>query len=761
MQLLAKEPEERPESAQVVAEALQAIEGQTDERTARPRPKTRQGKSAERGAPSAERRASGAGRSTLGPPRSTLPWLVGMAGGLLAAIIAGIMLFWPTPHGVVKIESEDPSIEIVFDKTGPSIKGTGAEPITLGTGEHGVLIKRGEFEFEAAKFVLKKGATITLRVELLPGKIQVKADGQVIGVRDLPAVAAVGVSPGGPLPKTFTNSLGMEFVLVPKGKSWLGGGGGKFGDKEVEIPQDFYLGKHEVTQEEWQKVTGVNPSHFSREGPGKDAVKDIPDADLKRFPVEMVSWNDAQLFLKLLNAQAKEAGWEYRLPKEAEWEYACRGGPLSDRFESAFDFYTDRPMNQLLPGQANFEHGKGLKRTCKVGAYPPNRLGLYDMHGNVWEWCDDADGPSYRVYRGGGSWGDVSRLCRAVIRYGHPSAGRSWNLGLRVARIPVGKEVVKFPPEEEEPAVAAQLPPGSPAADSFVPLFNGKDLIGWKTHSSQPGNWRVENGILIGSGPATSHLYTERGDYQDFHLRVEARINDGGNSGVSFRAPFGPRFPAKNPAFPAGFEAQINSTHKDPNKTGSLFSGGVGAAVSIREAPVSPGEWFTEEVIAEGNHFLIKVNGKTTADYTDQKWLFTSGHVALQQHNPQTVAEFRKIEIKELRPGGSDPLPAGSVWKGTRTYRKGWWEGATVSYEVHVRERDGKKFKGLKFDNGPRRNQLDVVGQIDGDRLTWREGKGEWQMEGRISGDTIRLTFKGEFGRGRTEGDGELKREGR
>src|SRR5207248_2604442 len=119
------------------------------------------------------------------------------------------------------------------------------------------------------------------------------------------------------LPKTFTNSLGMEFILVPKGKSWLGGGGGKFGDKEVEIPQDFYLGKHEVTQEEWQKVTGVNPSHFSREGPGKNAVKDIPDADLKRFPVEMVSWNDAQLFLKLLNAQAQEAEWEYRLPKEA------------------------------------------------------------------------------------------------------------------------------------------------------------------------------------------------------------------------------------------------------------------------------------------------------------------------------------------------------------------------------------------------------------------------------------------------------------
>ena len=81
-----------------------------------------------------------------------------------------------------------------------------------------------------------------------------------IEIKELPASS----------PPTFTNSLGMEFVLVPKGKSWLGGGGGKPGDKEVEIAEDFYLGKYEVTQEEWQKVMGENPSHFSRTGAGKD-----------------------------------------------------------------------------------------------------------------------------------------------------------------------------------------------------------------------------------------------------------------------------------------------------------------------------------------------------------------------------------------------------------------------------------------------------------------------------------------------------------
>ncbi len=93
----------------------------------------------------------------------------------------------------------------------------------------------------------------------------------------------------------------------------MGGGGGKLGEKEVEIKQHFYLGKYLLTQEEWQNVMGNNPSHFSRSGVGKDAVKVISDADLKRFPVENVSWDDTQAFLAELNKRAKEGGWAYRL----------------------------------------------------------------------------------------------------------------------------------------------------------------------------------------------------------------------------------------------------------------------------------------------------------------------------------------------------------------------------------------------------------------------------------------------------------------
>jgi formylglycine-generating enzyme required for sulfatase activity len=250
------------------------------------------------------------------------------------------------------------------------------------------------------------------------------------------------------LPGAFQNSLGMEFVLVPKGKSWLGGGGGKPGTREVEIAHDFYLGKYDVTQEEWQKIMGSNPSCFSRSGVAKDAVKDIADADLKRFPVEMVSWEDVQQFLVKLNDKEKDSGWRYRLPKPVEWEYACRGGPSSDKSESAFDFYLEKPTNQLQARQANFEYGKSLKQSCKVGSYPPNRLGLHDMHGNVWQWCDDAekgpDGAPHRVIRGG-SYSYVSWHLRASYQNAILLTIRSGDIGFRLARVPIGKELVVFP----------------------------------------------------------------------------------------------------------------------------------------------------------------------------------------------------------------------------------------------------------------------------------------------------------------------------
>ena len=200
-----------------------------------------------------------------------------------------------------------------------------------------------------------------------------------------------------------------------------------------------------------------------------------------------------------------------------------------------------------------------------------------------------------------------------------------------------------------------------PADDTgFVPLFNGKDLTGWKAHPKQPGNWYVANGVLIGSGPAVSHLYTERHDFTDFHLRVEARFNKGGHSGVFFRSPFGPRLPADAPMWPEGYEATINNARIVRNSTGGFYPG-VGHDVFTTKFTTVPfGEWFTLEVIADGNVFDLFVNGTSSGYNAVGKNHFASGHIALQQFSPETVIEFRKIEIKELNlPTQKDPKEIG------------------------------------------------------------------------------------------------------
>ncbi len=157
-----------------------------------------------------------------------------------------------------------------------------------------------------------------------------------------------------------------------------------------------------------------------------------------------------------------------------EWEYACRGGPLADKSDSAFDFYLDTPTNRLPPDQANF--GRALDRTCKVGSFPPNRLGLYDMHGNVNEWCDDAMTTGNileRVYRSG-CWDQGPDVCRAGHRGAIGPAVSSPYGGLRVARVPVGKDTVVLLKKIEikdlkEPGKVELTPPPQSPFDKLRP----------------------------------------------------------------------------------------------------------------------------------------------------------------------------------------------------------------------------------------------------------------------------------------------------
>jgi Domain of Unknown Function (DUF1080) len=195
-------------------------------------------------------------------------------------------------------------------------------------------------------------------------------------------------------------------------------------------------------------------------------------------------------------------------------------------------------------------------------------------------------------------------------------------------------------------AVALATAPGG-AADvkteaGFVSLFNGRDLTGWKTLPEDKAKWEVKDGAIVGTGEV-GHLYSERGDYENFIYRIEAKINDGGNSGQYFRAKM-------QKGFPPGYEAQINSTHTDTVRTGSLYRFPGNPGVAIREMLVKPDAWFTQEVTADGGHIIIKVNGKTTVDMTDPKVTYAKGHFAIQQHDPGTVIMVRKVEVKELPP---------------------------------------------------------------------------------------------------------------
>ena len=142
--------------------------------------------------------------------------------------------------------------------------------------------------------------------------------------------------------------------------------------------------------------------------------------------------------------------------------------------------------------------------------------------------------------------------------------------------------------------------------------------------------------MLKGSGKV-SHLFWMKQECTDCEFKADVRIMDGANSGMYFRTAFGPRFPK-------GYEAQVNATHGDPVKTGSLYS-----FAKNLESPSKPGEWFTQHIIVKGNHIVIKVNDKVITDFVDEKNTFTKGYLALQQHDPKSVVYYKNLMFRVVK----------------------------------------------------------------------------------------------------------------
>ncbi len=223
----------------------------------------------------------------------------------------------------------------------------------------------------------------------------------------------------------------IDFVLIRPGTFVMGSDDSLHPAENpphtVTLTRPFYLARHEVTQAQWEKLMGNNPSQF------KGAQN----------PVETVSWDECRSCVEKLRGKVKLRGWVPALPTEAQWEYACRAGSTTD-----YCFGND---GAGLTGYA--WHGEDLRGTTHpVGGKRPNAWGLHDMHGNVWEWCADwfgdyaADpvtdpkGPASgdrRVYHGG-SWCDAAWFCRSAHRSAMGPAGRSPNRGLRLALVVPG-----------------------------------------------------------------------------------------------------------------------------------------------------------------------------------------------------------------------------------------------------------------------------------------------------------------------------------
>ena len=225
---------------------------------------------------------------------------------------------------------------------------------------------------------------------------------------------------GSVMDPTLPNNVKWEFIQILAGNFTRGSNNGESDEKpehEVVISQSFEIGKYEVTQEQWEAVMGNNPSHFKGDG---------------RLPVEQVSWDDVQQFISALNSKSRK--FTYRLPTEAEWEYACRAGSRGD-------------YGGNLDAMAWYKANSGDK-THAVGRKQANAFGLFDMQGNVYEWCSDwygnysstivmdpkgASSGSRRVYRGGSCVNDAAD-CRLVRRNYFSPSYRNPYIGYRLLR---------------------------------------------------------------------------------------------------------------------------------------------------------------------------------------------------------------------------------------------------------------------------------------------------------------------------------------
>ncbi len=350
-------------------------------------------------------------------------------------LVLGVWGLFRTPQGTVRFEITDKLIEVTVGETGRVVKGVTEKDVRLPLGQHVLRIHRDDLAFDTDPFEVTKGENVPIKVERVGRRVRAMQGNTLLGHKESSRADAVVGSPPPPakapfntrqarahqeawakslgVPVEHTNSIGMKFVLIPPGEFLMGSTAAEIeaalavagGDEnwkiyinseapqhKVILTKPVYLGIHEVTQAEYEKVMGQNPSHFAPRGAGKEAVAGM---DTTRHPVEMVTWNDVAEFCTKLSEREKLKPFQfglragetvpikgigYRLATEAEWEFACRAGTTAK--------YWSGDKDEDL-ARAGWFVGNWGGRTHAVGELIANPFGLFDIHGNVYEWVQD------------------------------------------------------------------------------------------------------------------------------------------------------------------------------------------------------------------------------------------------------------------------------------------------------------------------------------------------------------------------------------
>ena len=479
----------------------------------------------------------GAAGSGKGVPRRRGPAVAAALCTVFGLIIAGVIFYWQTNIGLVTIEINDKDIQVAFDNKDVIFKNLDdKQEIHVSPGKHGLHVKKGSLEFDTQEpIIVKRGDKIALRVVWdKDRKLALMQGDKVLGSKEIALQKPPEV-------KGESEVAMSKFALAFDGQG-----------SHVTVPTLKYDGSYPLTVEGWVVLErGVNsPLPDFLMGNYNDGSRGLGISTGRSKPPRKWSFDCVLSPYELAFVEEKQPPPRQKLVHlagvydvKSELRFYVDGQLQSRRPAPGLHHVSDLPFTLgACPGGEKFkEHFLGRMNEVRV-----SRSARYDKDFTpANRFKTDADTLAiYHFEEGSGG----------VL---HDSSGKGHDGQIVSAKwVRADGSAIATPPPTKD--------------DGFVSLFNGKDLKGWTTFPKGPGNWKVVGGNLTCSG-AASYLFTERDDYKDFHFRVEARINTGGNSGQYFRCPF-------SPGTPNGYFAQINNSDPGvPDRTGSLMYQPVGA----------------------------------------------------------------------------------------------------------------------------------------------------------------------------------------